>query len=159
MNQVEDNDRPNTQISIEDHNAVGNKSNAIENSNKIVTKVCVKIDEQKILLERELGDHKCLYFTCFFIIGLINNTGFVIIITASQDLAKTFNYNDQMPIITICLVIFSPLVQMMNSRWLLQINHRLKVILCSYGWTVAYLIMIISRYCHNDENPEKSHNG
>ena len=95
-------------------------------------------DEEKILLEKEFKDHKCLYFTCFFVIGIINFSGFNYIGTASQDLAQLFNYSDQMPIFTVCLLLSAVLIQMANSRWFLQVNHKLKICLVASGMTSGY---------------------
>ena len=129
----------------------------IDDADKIAQDVKVN-DEQTILLEKEFKDHKCLYFTCFFVIGLINEIGYVIVATASQDLAIMFNYNDQMPLTTVFCVIAGAFAMMANSRWLLKINHELKIKFCTFVFSLAYLIVIGAVYLHND-NPEESYDG
>ena len=126
----------------EDLNAIDTKDEQNVICCRIETKDEEKVigtkDEEKILLEKEFKDHKCLYFTCFFVIGIINFTGFVVIGTASQDLAKLFNYSDQMPLFTVCLLFSAVLIQMANSRWFLKVNHKLKICLVASGMTFGY---------------------
>ena len=115
-------------------------------------------DEEKILLEKEFKDHKCQYFTCFFVIGIINFTGFAVILTASQDLAKLFGYSDQMPLFTVSVILSGILMQMANSRWFLKVNHKFKSRLVAFGFTLGYLLMIASLQFHS-KNPKECHDG
>ena len=115
-------------------------------------------DEQTILLEKEFKDHKWLYFTCFFIIGTLNNTGFVVIGAASQDLAILFHYSNHMALFTGCLLLSGVLTQMANSRWFLQVNHEFKMWIITFGFTLGNLITI-GGVCLNKDNREEGHHG
>lgn len=84
--------------------------------------------------------------------------GITIIGTSAQDTAKLFGYSDQMALFNLLMITFSVVIKLMNSRWFLKINHKIKTIVSAVGMAVGFLMNIFARYFHNDD-PALSHDG
>lgn len=88
----------------------------------------------------EFAKLKTLFFIVFFILGLINNNAYVLINSGAQSLAKSFNKKDLMPTFQMCLIVFSGLMRVFNSKFLLKWKHKLKISIAVTLSIVAYLI-------------------
>ena len=91
-----------------------------------------------------------MFYTMIFVIGLINNNGYVLIGSSAQDMARKFKHKDLMPVFQFFLVCFSSFIRIINSRFLLKIKHRNKLITVVLMWTLGYILFFISYYIEND---------
>ena len=69
-------------------------------------------------MQLDYTDNKCLYFCCFFVLGVINDNGMIVISTAAHEIAEKFERKNLMPAFQICFFIFSTTIQLINSRFL-----------------------------------------
>lgn len=63
------------------------------------------------IMQDEYSTHKFQYFIVFFILGLMNNAGFVVVNTASADLATKFDRENLMPAFLFALNIMAIIVK------------------------------------------------
>lgn len=89
-------------------------------------------------------------FVSFFVVGLINNNGYVLINSAAQNLAKTFHKENLMPVFQFSLSIFSVVVNIVNSKYLLAYKHKSKVTWIIIAWTIGYLGFFGAYHINND---------
>ena len=85
----------------------------------------------------------------FFIMGLINNLIYVVVLSASDSLAKSLNSSKYMSLFSASLVLFSAIVRIINSRYLIKILHRKKIASAMYINMTGLLIMILSIFFEN----------
>jgi battenin len=79
----------------------------------------------------------------FFLLGLLNNCGSVIVLSAASDLAKRFSKGHMMSLFSGCLNLFSVLITVINAKYLLKVPHRTRVAAAN-GIFVAGLLCIMS---------------
>jgi len=94
--------------------------------------------------------YKGSLFICFFIIGLINNNGYVIIASSAQDMATAFDHKNLMSMFQLCLILFSSLVRVINSKYLLHFRHKSKILSVAIAWTVGNLLYASAFYIDNN---------
>jgi battenin len=62
-----------------------------------------------------------------FFLGLLNNSGYVVVLSAAKDLAEHFQKEYMISIFSGCLVFFSIGVKLFNAKYLLQIHHKIRI--------------------------------
>lgn len=90
--------------------------------------------------------HTTRLHALLFILALLNNTPYVVIVCGAQDLAVEFNMANYVPSFLFSLNIFSLLVRILNSEWLLQYRHQVKVTWCAGIWTAGYILFYCAYY-------------
>jgi battenin len=93
----------------------------------------------------------------FFMLGLFNNLGYVVIGTAAADLAQKFGYDDLMSSFNLALVTFSVITKFVNSWLLLKVSHKLKIMITGAGWCIGFALVVISEQ-FADETPGAERN-
>lgn len=62
-----------------------------------------------------------------FFLGLLNNSGYVVVLSGAKDLAKRFKHEDMMSIFAGCMVIFSIGVKTFSAKYLLKVYHKFRI--------------------------------
>jgi len=94
--------------------------------------------------ERDYADKVCTLIGLYFVLGVINNSGYTMINTAAQGLSRKFNKANLMGTIQLSLSIFSALLRVFNSQYLLRIKHFNKIATVVLIWVVGYALFYLS---------------
>jgi len=84
---------------------------------------------------------------CFFVMGLINNFVYVVVLSASDSLSKDLDAAKYMSLFSVSLVLFSAIIRVINSRYLVKIVHRIRIIMSLTLTIIGIMVMIYSVYC------------
>jgi hypothetical protein len=74
------------------------------------------------------------------LLGLINNSCYVLVLTGSQDMAAHFDYKDLMAFIALGLILLSSLTVLLNSTYFLRITHARRL---AFGLTAGGLGLVL----------------
>ena len=103
---------------------------------------------RKSLKERTLNEDVSkryfFYFFLFAVLGLVNNTGYVMIGTASHDLAEQFDKKNLMPMFGLWEILFSGFVKFINSKYLIKVKHVYRLGINSCIMVCAYINCLIN---------------
>eukprot|EP01016_Furgasonia_blochmanni_P017808 TRINITY_DN2047_c0_g1_i19.p1 TRINITY_DN2047_c0_g1~~TRINITY_DN2047_c0_g1_i19.p1 ORF type:complete len:561 (-),score=83.75 TRINITY_DN2047_c0_g1_i19:239-1876(-) len=100
--------------------------------------------QAKKLLEDDVKQNFKKYFAILFIIGLINNSGYVLVGNSAQNIAASFDMQNFMALFQFCLIINGGLVRIINSKFLLNIRHKIRVMILLTLSVSANLILSLS---------------
>ena len=92
-------------------------------------------------LNEDVSRRYWFYFFIFAFLGLVNNTGYVMIGTASHDLAESFDKKNLMPMFGMCEILFSGFVKFINSKYLIKIKHYYRLGANSILMICAYVLI------------------
>jgi len=76
-----------------------------------------------------------------FLIGLVNNNGYVMVGATSHAMAKEFNMENFMPLYQLFLTSASGFVRFLNSRFLIKIEHKKRIIFNTLYLAAGYIII------------------
>jgi len=77
-------------------------------------------------------------FLSFFVLGLLNNNGYVLLGASAQIMAGYFGHKDLMGIFQFCLSGISLLVRVFNTKFLLQFRHKSKIVWVVAAWCIGF---------------------
>jgi hypothetical protein len=112
----------------------GNKANGVVKKTKF---------RSTRTLNKDVSERLVTYYTVFALIGLVTNTGMVMVGSAAEDLAKTFNQETLMPLFQLSEIVFASLVQFLNSWLLINIKHIHRLTFNSFYMLAAYLLITV----------------
>lgn len=75
-------------------------------------------------------------------IGTINNTGNVVVSTASSDMAAKFKKKEAMPLFIAFLVMFSIGIKLINANYLIKIRHKVRFLFTTLFFVIGILMMV-----------------
>ena len=84
----------------------------------------------------------CFWFL-FFFMGLINNIGTVLILSGAQRLSKEMGMNSLMGLYPIATIICSSAARLFNSKFLINISHKKRIIFLSFYLFTAYIALFV----------------
>jgi len=102
------------------------------------------IAEEPDEIHEDYQKNKVKYFFVLFVLGLLNNTGSVLVNSSAQEIAKSFNKENLMALFQFCLILFGTTIKFLNSRFLLKIKHTKRIFLALSMSLSAYIILAIS---------------
>jgi len=102
------------------------------------------IAEEPDEIQEDYQKNKVKYFFVLFVLGLLNNTGSVLVNSSAQEIAKSFNKENLMALFQFCLILFGTTIKFLNSRFLLKIKHTKRIFLALSMALSAYIILAIS---------------
>ena len=76
---------------------------------------------------------KCLLFTLFFFLGVLNHLGTILVMTGGRLLARQLDMNDYVPIYTSVSVLFSIVIRMINSKLCLKVSYKKRAIIICFS--------------------------
>ena len=89
--------------------------------------------------------YKYIFFTIFLSIGLINNLGFVLILSSSQQISKQLNNSQLIALFPLSLICFNSLSRIINSRYFIKISYTKRFLSISlyifFGYIMLYYIL------------------
>lgn len=102
--------------------------------------------ESRLLLDQKESTNKIVFKAkiAFFLLGLLNNCGYVIVLASASDLAKKFEKDDMMSLFAGCLVFFSILVKVFNAKYLLKIHHKIRIAVAVAFFMIGVLAIIFA---------------
>ena len=80
-------------------------------------------------------------FFLFFIIGNFNNSAYVVVTAAAQDLSKKFGEEDLVGAFLMSLWLFAVLTRWINSKYLIKMTHYSRVVIIFVLFVTGFLIM------------------
>ncbi|CAI2371221.1 unnamed protein product [Moneuplotes crassus] len=95
----------------------------------------------KKTLNEDVEQHYVLYFYLFSVLGLVNNLGYVMVGSAAHNLADKFDHKSLMPLFNLCEIVFGSLVRFINSKYLINIRHSIRLTGNVIVMIVAYLLI------------------
>lgn len=95
-------------------------------------------------LEKYVDRRKKFFFAMFFALGLINNSGYVLVSSASQDIADHFEMQSFMSVFPLSLILFSSVMIIINSKYLIRIPHIKRILFMCVGSSIGFAIISFS---------------
>lgn len=92
-----------------------------------------------VTLNQDVEQRLCVYYGVFMLIGLVTNTGFVMVGSAAEDLATTFHKETFMPMFQLSEILFASMIQFVNSWLLINIKHIHRLTFNAFYMLIAYL--------------------
>ena len=102
-----------------------------------------KIDEPKKEATDPYFSKKKVIFFCFAFIGLVNNLGFVLIITSAQQFSSKLNDDKLIAFYPLGLIIFDSLSRFANSRFFITISYFKRILGLSIYFCFGYLFLFV----------------
>ena len=84
------------------------------------------------------------FFFSLFVIGLFNNNGYVMVNTASSNLAEIFNEKELMSMFTLCLILLSSVTRLINAKYFIKVQHLSRVGIATILMSLGFLIIAIA---------------
>ena len=84
---------------------------------------------------------KKLIFCCFAFIGLINNLGYVLIITSAQQFAEKVDSKSLIAFYPLSLIIFNSISRFLNSKYCIKISYFKRVLGLSIYFCFGYVFL------------------
>jgi battenin len=102
--------------------------------------------DSKLLLEGKEAVDKLILRAklAFFLLGLLNNCGYVIVLSAASDLSKKLHREEHMSLFAGCLVFFSIAVKIFNAKYMLKIHHKIRIGIAVGFFLVGVLVIIVA---------------
>lgn len=117
---------------------ISNIENALVKQSSQQSSLNRNIRGPTLVMRNEYEKNSKKYFTAFFLLGIINNAGYVVVGTAAQDLAQIFKFENLMSGFLLALILISAIVKWINSIWLMRIRHKYKIWSITLGWILGY---------------------
>ena len=89
------------------------------------------------------AEYKYGFWFLFFFMGLINNIGTVLILSGAQRLSKEMGMNSLMGLYPIATIICSSAARLFNSKFLINISHKKRIIFLSFYLFSAYIALFV----------------
>lgn len=83
------------------------------------------------------------FWFLFFFMGLINNIGTVLILSGAQRLSREMGMNSLMGLYPIATIICSSAARLFNSKFLINISHKKRIIFLSFYLFTAYIALFV----------------
>ena len=84
---------------------------------------------------------KALIYACFIFIGLVNNLGYVLIITSAQQFASKLNNETLIAFYPLALILFNSISRFMNSKYCITISYFKRILGLSIYFCFGYLFL------------------
>ena len=107
-------------------------------------------DDTKIQLKEKVPEKKSddpyisrkkLIYSCFTFIGLVNNLGYVLIITSAQQFASKVNDDALIAFYPLALIIFNSLSRLINSKYCITVSYFKRALGLSLYFCFGYLFL------------------
>ncbi|KAL4490884.1 hypothetical protein ABPG72_008620 [Tetrahymena utriculariae] len=121
--------------------------NQRKNSDREFQKVDIVVSSQvqtKDDLELNVEQNEKMYLFMLFLIGIINNTGYVLVGTAAQDIANKFDMKNFMTLFQLSLIVLSGVMRSINSKFFIKISHKKRIFVCIVLSIGAFIIIAFS---------------
>ena len=82
-----------------------------------------------------------IFFIIFLCIGLINNLGFVLILSSSQQISKQLNNSQLIALFPLSLICFNSLSRIINSIYFIKISYTKRFLCLSFYIFSGYLLL------------------
>ena len=86
---------------------------------------------------------KYLIYCCFSFIGLINNLGYVLIITSAQQFASKLNNDRLIAFYPLALIVFNFIWILINSKYCITISYFKRVLGLTIYFCFGYVFLFI----------------
>ena len=94
-------------------------------------------------LNQDVNERLCVYYTVFVLIGLVTNTGLVMVGSSAEDLAVTFHKETFMPMFQLSEILFASFVQFLNCWLLINVKHVTRLTCNAFYMLSAYLLITV----------------
>lgn len=84
---------------------------------------------------------KWKFIAALFTLGLINNNGYVMVMAGADLLAKGFGKEKLMPAFQLSLILFSSLTRIINSKWLIRMQHITRIMMVAFCIFASFIII------------------
>jgi battenin len=105
---------------------------------QINTETLLHDTPSQILIQNKKRNNSIILMSkiILFFLGLFNNSGYVVVLSAASDMAHDFGYDKSMSLFSGCMVFFSVAVKVISAKYLLKVYHKIRV-----GIAVSFFIM------------------
>lgn len=76
-------------------------------------------------------------------VGLINNNGYVMVVAGADNLSKDFDKAKLMPLFQLSMIVFSALTRIVNSKYLIRVQHRTRIIFVTACIVLSFFTIAI----------------
>ena len=95
---------------------------------------------------KEIPYPKSLFFILFLLIGLINNLGYVLILTGSQQFSSKLKSESLIALYPLALIGFSSLSRFTNSKFCIKVSYFKRLLGLSIYFFIGYISLFIILY-------------
>ena len=100
------------------------------------------IGQKNFQYELYLSKEKIIYF-CFAFIGLVNNLGFVLIITSAQQFSSKLNNDKLISYYPLALIALDSLSRFINSRFFITVSYFKRILFLTIYFYFGYIFLFI----------------
>ena len=97
-------------------------------------------------ITKEIPYPKSLFFILFLLIGLINNLGYVLILTGSQQFSSKLKSESLIALYPLALIGFSSLSRFTNSKFCIKVSYFKRLLGLSIYFFIGYISLFIILY-------------
>ena len=87
------------------------------------------------------ASRKKLIYACFIFIGLVNNLGYVLIITSAQQFAAKLNNETLIAFYPLALILFNSIARFINSKYCITISYFKRILGLSIYFCFGYVFL------------------
>ncbi|CAK83473.1 unnamed protein product (macronuclear) [Paramecium tetraurelia] len=102
------------------------------------------------VLERDVQQNQMKYSIAMFLCGLINNTGYVLVATSAQSIAKHFDKESFMSAFNFSLIFLSIGMVFMNAKLFIKIQHKKRIYVAISLSAVSFIIIAVCTTIEQD---------
>ena len=102
--------------------------------------------EEENSIAKEIPYPKSLFFILFLLIGLINNLGYVLILTGSQQFSSKLKSESLIALYPLALIGFSSLSRFTNSKFCIKVSYFKRLLGLSIYFFIGYISLFIILY-------------
>ena len=92
-------------------------------------------------LNERFESAKYKFVAALFVIGLVNNNGYVMVAAGAANLADDFDKKKLMPLFQLSLILFSSLTRIVNAKYLIRTQHLVRIFIVT-GCIVSSFLLI-----------------
>ena len=107
------------------------------------------------ILYKYSSKYKYIFYILFLFIGLINNLGYVLILTGSQQLTNKFDNKNFVALYLISLIIFSSFTRFINSKFCIKISYTKRLFGLAMYFFLGYILLFLILNNNNNDNNNK----
>ena len=111
-----------------------------------------KSEEKIKVLHKHPSKYKYIFYILFLFIGLINNLGYVLILTGSQQLTNKFENKNLVALYLTSLILFSSFTRFINSKFCIKITYTKRLFGLSMYFFIGYISLFMILNSNNKDN-------
>lgn len=102
-------------------------------------------------LNEHAKKHTCQYFLAFFIVGIFNNNGYILVQAAAEDLANQFNQSSFMGAFLFVMILFGAISRYVHGRFFVNVKHTNRILIVTVFTILSFVMIAVA--CQETQIP------